>query len=330
MAITITAAAAALNRHCVTYSKDITQKIRQEVVTEMEWSPRVVDKAYATANLSGGSVVQPFQCDFTPKLNVNFDGSLFLLKALKVDIQFTCEDLEVWFDKWRCDWYEMGKPVSEWAFPRYIYDNWVVPQIAEDLELLISYKGVEAAVTAGTPGLPQQSVDGMGQVIAAAITSGHIPAANVIDLDGAFTPATYYDKLKAFNEGLPVQHRTRTGVIYMSTSHALGLAADIYEKFGNTGCCDMSIFQNGLTNRLLNVALPMINKRVVGLPSMEGRNRIIYSGVPNNLIWGRKRGEAQYPTIRWQEFDRTLKGMAEFHRFYGVENFAELYVNEVV
>lgn len=330
MPFTLDATAAALNRYHVTYASEVNKKFYQERVSEGAWSARRALHTYATQAFSGGPVLQAFQCPFTPNNDGNFTGAEYTLRKLKIDIEFTCEDLEMWFDKFYTEWTQWGenKSLTEWDFPRWYYNNHVRPQVAEDIELAISYNGVYVAPTAGVAGTPAGSVDGMGKVIADGIASGAIPAANVI-ATGPFTPATYYDQVTDFINGIDINYRSTPGIIYMSDVHARGFQADILEKFGNNGCCDSSVFNEGITNQLVNFTMPLSGKRVMGLPSMRGSDRMYFSPKKDNLIWGYRTGTDAMPTIRWREHEgRTLRGYAELYRFYGIEDPTKLFVND--
>jgi hypothetical protein len=321
MAVTIEGAAAGLNRYAIQYKGEINTKMRQSLVTESEWTPRVADHTWTAPNVTTTDLIQAFQCDFTPNNSHTFDETPIPLQQLKIDLQFTCDDLEKFFDSFFTEWYEFGsgKKPEDWRFPAWIYANEILPKVEEELELLIAYKGVLVAPTTGVAGTPSASCDGMARKIALAIIAGRItPIAT-----GAFTANTYYDKVNTFISALPQQHRERPGKIYMAPTHARGLAMDILERFkanSNINPAD--------TNSILRYAMPFSNKKIVGLPSMEGTSRIIYSPRRDNLVWVRKRNEPTLPMVRWESFERKLKGYAEFHRGYGFEFGPEMYVND--
>jgi hypothetical protein len=71
------------------------------------------------------------------------------------------------------------------------------------------------------------------------------------------------------------------------------------------------------------------NKTLTPVPSMSGSKRLIMTPKGNAIV-GFKRGANNLPVIRWQEFDRILKGMAEFYRFYGFKYYEEVFCNDVV
>lgn len=332
MSITINAAATALNRFRIQYANEIQTKLYEERTSEQVWAVRTGDHSYATKSFTGGSIVQPWQCDFTPNNDGEFDSALYTLRKLKIDVQFTCEDFEQMFDTFFTNWHQWGegKELTQWDLPRWIYQNHIIPQVSEDLELHIAYKGLYAQPTAGTAGAVETSVTGLGDVIAQGITSGAIPAANVINIGGAFAASTYYDQIMAFIEGMPEKYKMAPGVIYMSDTHARGLKFDLLAKFGNTGIWETNPLNPDVTNKLIDFVFPVSNKRIMGLPSMRGQNRIYFSARNQNVIWGYRRGTSAMPSLRWDvEKGRTLNGFAEFWRFYGIEDTSKFFCNEV-
>jgi hypothetical protein len=313
MAITIASTAAALNQHAVLYAPDISQKLRVGLVTEENLTAVVAERTYAAPNAEVNSLVQAYQTGFTPNLTANFDAVENTLQNLKVDIQFSAADLDQYYDSWMVEWDERGKSRLEYSFPKYLYEQVMLPKIVEDLELRCAYKGVYAAPTPGTAGTPATAVDGLGKKIADAITANILtPIAT-----GALSASTMVEKVETFCDGLPLPYRDMPGDIYMSPSWAIQYGRDYRNTFG-TG--------NGL-NINTGLLVDHTGKKIVPLPSMEGTSRMIFSP-KGNLIFGIRRGQQRLPVIRWQEFERTLKGLAEFSRFYGVKFWGHVHVND--
>lgn len=318
MAITLDSAVDALNRYNIAYRPDIISKMRHEMVTEQELTARPCENSYAALNVTQTDVVQPFQCSFTPKGDTTFSGNEFKLQQMKIDLQWTCADLEKFFDSYMIEWYEPGIERTEWGFPKWLYSTQIIPVFKDNMETQIVYNGEYAAPTSGTAGATGTSCDGLGTVIADAIDDSKLTPIAV----GSFTATTYVDVVNDFISQLPYLYRNRGGKIYMSPDNVRGYAADFLERYKTT------IDPRTMVGEKVQFAVPNSNFMLVGLPSMVGKNRMIYSGRPNNLIYGVKRGQPVIPVIRWQVFERTLKGLSEFHRFYGVEYWPELFVSD--
>lgn len=315
MGLTIAGTAAALNRYQTQFSPQITQKFRQGLVLESLMTPVVCDHSYTSRVATVSDAIQPFQSAFTPKGDVVMGEVTSSLQPMKVDIQFTGDQLADLFDKYHTEWVLTGRSlVDDMTWARFIYEEVYMPKIIEELELTISWKGVYAAPLAGTAGATIASCDGLKTVIDAAITATKVTPIAV----GIFDAATAYADVETFGDGLPEAVRYMPGKILTSPLRAAAIARDKRNKYGTgTG--------NGTTADPYKVE--EINKEVVGVPAMVGDNRLLFSP-GDNLIVGFRRNTPQYPTMRWQEFDRTLKGLAEFHRFYSVKHWENVFISD--
>jgi len=176
MAITIAGTAAGLNRYAIQFKTDINTKIRQKLVTEGELTARVADHTWTAPSVTTSDLIQAFQCDFTPNNTHTFDEDPVPLQRLKVDLEFSCDDMEGFYDTFFHEWDEFGsgKKPEDWRFPAWIYEKEIYPKLEEEMELLIAYKGIRVAPTTGVAGTPAASCDGLGKKIADAITAGRI------------------------------------------------------------------------------------------------------------------------------------------------------------
>lgn len=334
MAITIASTSELLNRFTIKHGKEINTALLRDMVSERVWTKvGGVDFAYASTSAeTTGDVVQAFQCAVTPtNVDTEFKSNLWELQQMKIDLVYTCDDLNKWFNKfqsWRTQWGD-GNPLLAWDFPRYLYNMHILPKVKNDMEMKAAYKGVRVAPTTGVAGTTLGSVNGMGKVLADGIVSGDIPSGNVITT-GLITSANAVAKMETFAGGLPEEDLTQGGMLLCSEQTHRNFVRDMLERYGN-GCCTTTPIGNpDLAARIAGTPIFNTNIRLVSLPSMTGSNRIIFSSMQDNLIWGNRTGEGMLPTIRWQEKDRTLTGLAEFHRFYGYENGKRLFVNEQV
>ena len=304
MAITIDAAAA-LNQYQRTYEKDIKSKLKEENKLELALSPVSTERTHAAPNAETDSVVQPYQEQFTPNLVVNLSAEENTLQKCKVDIQFPGDTLDQFFDTWLIKADQLGISRLDYTFPKYLYNEKILPQIIQDLHQ-ISWHGQFAAPTPGTPGAVITSADGLAIKIKNGITAGDIVPIAV----ATPSPSTMVATVEAFCDSLPLPYRGLGGEVWMSTTLAEQYWRDYRGQFG-TG--------NGVAgNENSGLRIDNTNKVIRGFSEMEGSNRYLF--VPktsDNLIIGHKKGRPTLPVIRWQEFDRILKGLGEFHRFYG-------------
>lgn len=317
MPITLNAQATNLNRHAVQYAAKIKKKLRQSAEFEKILRPVACDNTYTAPNVTISDIVQQYQSAFTPNNNVEFNSVDNKLQKIKVDIMFSADDLEKFWDSWKVEWHEIGLDPMEWSFPRYLYEMVIVPKIIEEMNLN-AWKGEYVAPTVGTAGVSINSVDGYAKKIADAVTDGAVtPLAT-----GALVDTTMVDQIETFCDSIPQPYRDHTGVLLMSKTHARNYERDYRAKFG-TG--------NSVINPNNELRVDATNKRIVGIAAMEGSDRIIFNpNTGSNMIWGTRRNYASFPVIRWEKFERSVKGMAEFYRFYGFEYWDNLFVNDQV
>lgn len=332
-----------LNRYCVEMASEISTNLKQMMVSEGIWTPVITDHTYASTLLeTSGDIVQAYQCAFTPPaVSGTIYQNKWSLQPMKIDLEWSCDDLIKWFNKWKCEWDQRGKnvPLTQWDFPRWIFKNEIYPTLQHDMEMKVAFNAEAVTPTTGVAGTTIGAVDGMGTVIKDAIVAGAaaptnpinaIAPSNVISTE-EFTESTIYDKLTAFLKAIPVLHRNQITSIQCAPELVEMYAMDVMNRFGNSGCCDLSpITNDGLATAARQTKIFPFNVTLQGLPSMTGSQRIIASSMKNNLIWGRKRGESVLPTMQWESQKRVLSAFGDFHRFYGFEDGRRLFVNEQV
>jgi hypothetical protein len=317
--ITVDNAAAALNRHHIVYDKMIHTTVKKEIELERYLKPVTTAHTYTAASAEIQDLVQAYQPDFTPNSQTDFKAVDNPLERMKVDIQFEADELDQFYDTWMAEWVEDGKSRKEWSFPRYIYDKHVIPKIIENLDF-ISFNGVRAAPVAGTAGVKVGSANGLKKKIADAITAGLVtPIAT-----GVLGSATMVNQVETFCDSIPVVYRNLPGVILMSDTNAKKYVRDYRDKFS---------VGNGVMNENKELRIDYSRKRVFGVGTIEGSDGMIF--LPDNLaagIYGRRKTNKQIepylPKIRWQEFDRKLKGLTEFSRFWGFKYWGHIFVND--
>jgi hypothetical protein len=174
MAVTIASAAVDLNLHTRLYDPQIRQLMKQKMVTESKLTPVLTDHSYISPNVTMSDIVQAYQWQYTPTGNVVFDQVSNTLQLLKIDLRFMPDELDAFHDSWMVEWVEQGKSRLEWSFPRWIWENVVMPKFADNMEVKIAYNGTYTAPTAGTAGLTINSCDGLGTKLAGAIGAGKV------------------------------------------------------------------------------------------------------------------------------------------------------------
>lgn len=314
MATTTAATADSLNRHHVAYDNNIRQILRNGVEFEAALTPVVCERTYSAPNVSHGDVIQAYQSGFTPKNDVTFDAVESTLQSMKIDIQYTPDEIDQFRDQWKTEWDELGKSRLDYTFPKWMYSTVIMPKITEELAN-ISFNGQRVAPTVGQPGVTIEAADGFRKRVNDWVTDGSLtPIAT-----GAIVQNTAVAQVEDFINSLPIAYRKASGIVYMSFTNKQKYLYDYRAKFGH------GVGLGGNENR--ECMIYGTTKKIVALQEMEGTDAMFFSPA-GNVICGKKRGQANMPVIRWQEFERVLKGLAEFDRFWSVKYKEELFVND--
>lgn len=301
-----------LNHHRL-FAPQLMQKLQEELETEKYMVPVKAQDRYIQPTVSGSNFIQAYKCQFSPKGNINFDYIENVLDPMKVDLQFTCAELNKLFHSWKSEWIERGKSMLEWTFPKYIWETVIIPQVAEELEN-ITWHGEKVAPTDDAVAGPLLgSADGLLKKISDGISASDLTPIPT----GSLGPDTIVDQLEAFFRGIPEPYRTKKMNLYTSKTNVIDYQFNYRDKFGpNTD-------YNGPIKMISNS-----NITIIGVAGLAGSDRLVAT-TPRNFLRGTRIGESDLPVIRWQEFERVLKGLSEFHRFWGFGMWDEVFVNDV-
>lgn len=316
-AITIEAAVGTLNQVAAAYDRQIHQTIKGGLEFESRLPMVQADHTFTAVNAEVSDPMQPYQPAFTPNNTENWDAVENVLQHGKVDLEFTAEELEKFYDTWAPNWFELDKDPSMWDYSRVVIEQLVLPRFMDNLNEA-SYNGVRVEPVAGTPGTALATFDGFAKKIADAITAGQLTTIAT----GALASNTMHDQVRDFCRSLPKHYRMLGGVIFMSASRAIEYAEDYALNKPRT----IQVISN--PDQLV-YRVDHFNKTIVPIKAMEGSDRMIfYPAITNNMIVGTRRGQSVYPRMRFQVFDRKLKVLSEFSRFYGFRHWDNLFVND--
>ncbi len=314
--ITIDSAATNLNRHVVTYAQEVRQQFRVGLEFEGMLPFVQCDNTYSAPNVQMGDLVQPYQPRFTPNNTETWDEVYNQLKPIKMDLEFTEEQLMTLFDKWAANYAEAGVESQSMSYYQFVINNLVAPVYRENMNTL-AYNGVFNAPTSGTPGAVLDSADGFKTKIAAAITAGDLVAV----ASGSFTSSDIRSKLEDWMKTMPVAVRGKGGTVLMSDTNARNYYYDFRGDFSTATWANLQA-AGGMTVDGFPV-------KIVGVKAMEGSNRWIF--LPDNaqnMIIGTRRGFARDPQFIFDADLYTLRAKAVIYRFFGFEYWNNLYVND--
>ena len=309
----------ALSQYCNRFSAQIHQTVKQSLEFERELPFQPCDYAYTGQEGEVGDTLQPYQSAFTPVNTETFDGITSFLQIGKIDLLFDAIQLEKYYSKWKCDWFEAGKDPAVWSYPRYIIDNFVITKATEELNTA-SWSGVRVAPTPGTAGAPIEAFDGFKKGIADMITASRLTPTNT----GALVASTMVAQVRDHHNQIPEPYRYMQGITFCSKTIAQQYADDYASKFPSRKVTEDE------PDRMY-VRVDHYNKTLVGVTAMEGSDRLItvFNSRPSMII-GTRDGFPRYFDFRFEVEDRKVKAFCELYRFFSFETTKHMFVNEQV
>ena len=271
------------------------QLLRRPTTTESMFTPvNTDDTIWRAAKTLFSRVVQPFQKQFTPLAGVTFVPVEIKQFRMKVDAQEYPDELEASYLGF-LDGPEVDR--KAWPFVRWYVEQYLIPQIKQDIEFNEIYGGVFAAPTAGQPGAAGTSMDGLKVTI-----NRHIAANRITQIvTGALQqdPNDLVDQIEEFVDGIDKAYWNIPMMLGCSETVARRFLRGQERKYGkNTGGGAL-----GLTVNNTNITL-------VGLPSHQNTEKI-WCTPKENAIMLRKRIQNQ-ATPQVENVDRLLKFFTDF------------------
>lgn len=280
--------------------KDILLAFRQPTVTDALFMPRPTKETILhKSSASITSVLQRFQKAFTAKGDTTFVPRSIQLQKLKIDLEEVPDDLEQ-------DWHGFlaanNLSRKDWPFVKWWIEKLIIPQSLEDWELDEVYKGVQGAITPGTPTAAGAQIDGIRKIINDFITAGDTStiATGALSSD----PETFVDQVEAFVDAIPRKYRRHLNPIAMNEDQR-DLFRDGMDIKYNTN------YQK--TGDLLKVRHS--NIPVMGLPSMAGDEKL-WTTVKGNSVMGYKKPENS-KVFKVEESKRSVSVMTDFYKTPG-------------
>lgn len=295
-------------------AKDIIGIYYQPSVTQSYFNPTITENTQERrSKFLKGRVLQQYQKAFTPVGGGTFKPSKIDLAWMKIDEQETPSDLEK-------SWVGFLNGIDSNDRKNYPFVRWymehIIMQSIQDYEVAEVYKGVEGAITPGTATAAGASMNGLGEQIRLGILGGEIVP--VTSPTWSTDPATFVTQIETWvadvaaltnEDRLMVENEL--DYLFMSIAlrdrYADGLAAKYNVSYNQTG---LDIF-----NKKSILPIKNQNIKVVGLPSMTGRNRIFMTPSENRAAFDRK---AQSATgLEIESVDRTIKIFGDIHKGIG-------------
>ena len=229
---------------------------------------RTTETTYKMANYRFGSVLQPFSPTFNPISDIEFVANEIPLRKIKVNARFTPDEIE---DSWLG--FMSGNTTrnkKDWPIVRFLMEEYLANQIAEDREMNMVYRGVRD--DQGTT--PGSCVDGIHKLLVDG--AGKSYPVNVISGLGELTEENAFDYIEAFDRAIDSRYWNRPVTIFV--------APEIYRAFLTAYRANgfYTIYKENDINGVIDFTGR--NHVLAPLPSMSGTKHI-FATVPDNLLW---------------------------------------------
>lgn len=267
--------------------------------TETYATPIVTnDTLYRVAGSSLASILQPFQKQWTPAGALEFKPNPIELFNLKADLEEYPDELEAtWLG------FLAGNSLDrrEWPFVRWFVEQKIIPQIKDDYESQLIYKGIFAAPTPGTPGPVNTAMNGIKKVQDDFVTAGRITP--IVSGAPNTDPKLWLAQVEDFAGAIDERYWAQQMTVLMSPQLFRRYQFGYLEKYGQN-----SNFAGNVST------IANSNLMVAGVPSMIGSNRIWATPKSNFLHLMKKENSS---LVRIENVDRLVKVYTDFYKGVG-------------
>lgn len=199
---------------------DMINELYQAFTTgqELTWKPAVTEYKAVSAQ-SVGSVVQQFSKEWSPKGQGKF--TLLTIKNYRHKVDFAIDPADVG-ESWLFHLYDERKTPDQMPITRYIVSNILIPQIAEDLELVMTAKAKYVEGSKET----SATMDGIETQLVEALASEDKKGMNFYNGATNLLTGDDEDVLNAIDDFV-----ASVAPLYRSKQMPIYLSADLYLKY---------------------------------------------------------------------------------------------------
>lgn len=275
----------------------IKRALIQKAVTLEKYAThkRLTDDIYEMSNDEFQPVLQPFRVPFEPKGGVKFHPNKIVLQHIKVDLQFSPDDV---IDKWLGFLEGEGVKREQWPITKYMIEVYLKQQIDYDREVNAVYYGERD--DAGTT--PSACMDGIRKHLIDGANSQY--PVNVISDIRRLQPDTCFDQVEAFSKKIKGIYRNVPIIICVSQD---------YERcFLENKRANGFYWLHGPED--LNASVDFTKQVVMGLPSMGEECGDMFAFVRGNLLWCTRKDKFNFDV---QKIDRYVKVLGDWREGIG-------------
>lgn len=310
--------------------KDIMSQFMVPSVTEKEWAPMIAtsDTQVRFLRSTMTSVLQAWQKAATPAGDLTLAPLERNLSKLKYETDIDPDTIDESWAGFLADIDSNDR--KNWPITRYIADQLMMLKGREDWELSAVMKGVYVAPTPGTPGNVADSHDGILQQIVDDITATNITAVagpaswSATDQTALEDLLTWIKAVKAVSENVRNIVDGHCREIFCSTTLAQKFHAGMCDKYN----VNYQRTEIDLIFTAYKFKLPYHNLVIVGLPSMNGSNRIIMTP-PINRYCRIKRPNSEASAELYMSGPREIVAFSDFHKQVSYKDPQYMYVNQL-
>lgn len=266
--------------------ESLREQLRQKAVTPSYAVPMLHDSdVFRYSDTFMGEIVQQFQKAFTAKGNVEFLPNEIRLRNAKIDISLYPDDVKASYLGFLQNMKDAER--KNWPIVRYIIEKHVVPQIPHDMETKAYWGGSFVEPTPGTPGTTAGTIDGLKKQLDAGLLEADTrKRMNAVTLSAAPSATNAFEIMEEFADNISDLVSARPTTIYCDPK----LVTQYLRDKRNTHGTDINYDPNKLTIDFSS------NKKIVGLPSMEG-SKYIWATPDFNFLHFRKLGGTTDPKV---------------------------------
>ncbi|HRH68803.1 MAG TPA: hypothetical protein PLB89_04780 [Flavobacteriales bacterium] len=292
--------------------KDLMQQIYATATFDQLFKVEYTDlTVWEKAVSRSTAIVQPAQLGWTPNGEFSFVPSPIPTYAIKADLEFSSFSVEEGFVGFM---HENNVSQTGQELIKYIMNNHVSQQFAEDVELQLAFNGVRVTPTPGTAGAVGTSINGVYTVINDAITATTITPIAV----GAApnTGTAYMQYIEEFVEGINFKDRRRPMKLAVSEA-----ACSLFEV-------GMMATYNQNYNATENLRKVFRYKNIELVPQVAmGNSTKIFCTPAGNAIKPVNVGKG--PLWQFETEDRKIKAWTNQRIGYGFWDHSRVYTNDV-
>jgi hypothetical protein len=277
---------------------------------------------YRGAMASGTRILQSLQDAWTPLGGVTLSPVAIKKYAFKVDWEMIPHETlrESWVG------FLKGNDLdpTTWPFVRWIVEDYILPQMMQDLKDNELWDGEYAAHTPGTASAAGTSMNGMAKIIADILTAGSSTAITTGALQT--DPDLFVEQVEDFVASIPPTLRRTVNKLFMDPDLLLRYRQGYQEKYGTSVNFDAN--ERFGSNTVRNHQ----GIQIVGVDEMEGSSRI-WGTSEGNFVKVYDAAEARTETtneIKIESVDRKIKIFSDFELGLGLADPRLLFCNEQV